>query len=224
MTRSGCPDNRCAVSPNTARSTLHALGGFLFSLLRSGEWWRIPAFLAWMPLFFAGYFPEWTYHWLRDVGGVVTQRALINNHYAITLASAGYILFFTYRRCRDAGDDAANAQGKALQLGVAGLLAFLPMRIEYLPDYFAIPVPEQRRLLLFFAAAKTATWLYLFSIVLRYYVWSGERVFQKMRPLFPSLKHPGEETDASQSPVQPPPRENACPGSLAPPGENEPHE
>ena len=190
----------------------------MFSLLRSNDWWRIPAFLAWIPIFFAGYFPERTFHWLRDLGGVVTQRAITNSHYAVSLACAAYLAFFTFWRCRDAGDESPTAQGKAIQLGIIALLAFLPMRMEYLRDYFAIPVAEHRRLLLFFAAAKTAAWLYLFLVILRYYAWSGDRVFQRMQILFPSVTRNRSKTaPTSVSPDAEKRSESASPGNLSPP-------
>ncbi len=194
----------------------------MFSLLRSNNWWRGLAFLAWIPIFLAGYFPEWTFHWLRDLGGVVTQRAITNSHYAVSLACAAYVAFFTYWRCRDAGDESPAAQGKAIQLGIVALLAFLPMRMEYLRDYLAIPVREHRRLLLFFAAAKTAAWLYLFLIILRYYTWSGDRVFQHMQILFPSVKHGACDTaPMSLRPDAEKRLETASPGNLSPPENNE---
>lgn len=189
----------------------------MFSLLRSNNWWRIPAFLAWVPLFFAGYFPEKTFHWLRDLGGVVTQHAITNSYYTVTLACAAYLAFFTFWRCRDAGDESPTAQGKALQLGIIALLAFLPMRMEYLRDYFAIPVAEHRRLLLFFAAAKTAAWLYLFLLILRYYAWSGDRVFQRLQILFPSVTHDMPKTAPTPGcPDAAKPSESAAPGNLSP--------
>ena len=194
----------------------------MFSLLQSNNWWRVPAFLGWIPIFFAGYFPEWTFHWLRDLGGVVTQRAITNSHYTVSLACAAYVVFFTYWRCRNAGDESPAAQGKAIQLGIVALLAFLPMRMEYLRDYFAIPVAEHRRLLLFFAAAKTAAWLYLFLVILRYYAWGGDSVFQRMQILFPSVKH--SDPDTAPTPLLPDAekhRETASPGNLSPPESNE---
>ncbi|HPO15614.1 MAG TPA: hypothetical protein PLI09_19385 [Candidatus Hydrogenedentes bacterium] len=149
--------------------------------------WRIPAFGLWLIFFAAGLVPEWIYVQLRELGHVVTQRALINNMSLLPLAMTAYITVFFYQRCCEAGLSRPMARGKSFQLFLLALIAFvLPVRLELFMDYLLIPVAEYRRLLFSMIAVKCIAWLYLLSVVCRYYFFNGYRVFIQMPSLFPS--------------------------------------
>lgn len=130
--------------------------------------------------------PEATYEILREWGLVATQRAVVNNHGFIVIGFAAYLVFFTHRRCLEAAVRPMDAFGKALQIGVLALLAFLPLRLEHALNYQHIPVPAYRRLILFMAAAKCLAWVYLLSVLVRYYFLSGLAVYAHMVSIFPS--------------------------------------
>lgn len=153
---------------------------------RQSDFWRWPALVLWLVFFFVGLVPEWVYYRLRDLGAVTTQRALVNSYYLLPFAMAAFLAAFTHWRCREAAVNPSEARGKALQIWVLSLLAFLPIRLEHVWDYLGIPVPEYRRLILTMAAAKGLAWLYLLSLIVRFHLWSGHAVYQRMRSLLPS--------------------------------------
>ncbi len=148
--------------------------------------WRGAALLAWMAIFMMGLFPEVVFYTLREQGYVVSQRAITNNYWTITLASAGFLGWFVFRRCIECQDEVNIALGKGVQVIILALTAFLPLHIQELPLHFAIPIPGLRRLLLTIVAIKGLTWLYLVTLLLRYYFGSGHAVFKNMPLVFPS--------------------------------------
>ncbi len=181
---------------------------------RQHDGWRWPAFFLWMLFFAAGLFPEWVYYQLRDAGQVATQRALTNSFYLLPLAMAGFFAGFVFVRCREAGTGEA-ATGKAVQVWILALVAFLPIRLEQVVDYWNIPVPEYRRLILSMASVKCIAWLYLLSIVFRYHFCSGYRLFQRMPSVFPSSRKASKtahspEAAGPQPPASPPDPEDTA--------------
>ncbi len=148
--------------------------------------WRIPILTLWMAFFVVGLYPEWIYDQMRELGQVAAQRALTNSAWLITLAWAGYMGWFTLRRCREAGDPHASASAKGVQVLLLGLTAFMPLRLENIAEYQYIPVPEYRWILYGMISAKCISWLYLVLVILRYYLFSGHRTFMSMPALFPS--------------------------------------
>jgi hypothetical protein len=141
--------------------------------------------LLWVFFFSIGLFPEWFFFTLREWALVSTRHAWTNSFGLLTPALAGYLLFFSYYRCREGGLTVAESQGKALQIGLFGLLAFLPL--DQVLHYQDIPVLFLRRLVLSLAGAKVLMWLYLFSLILRYYYFGGRGVFVSMFSIFPSM-------------------------------------
>lgn len=150
--------------------------------------WRAPALFLWLVFFAVGLVPEWVYGQLRNMGGVVTQRALINNMSLLPLAMAAYLTLFFYQRCAEAGLPPVETKGKSFQLGLLALIAFvLPVHLEQFMEYMTVPVAEYRRIIFGLIAAKCIAWLYLFSVIGRYYLGNGYRVFVRMPSLFPSV-------------------------------------
>ena len=134
-----------------------------------------------------GLFPEVAFLWLREAGYVVTMRAMINSHWFITLACAGFMGWFTFKRCVECNDYPDVAFGKSVQIMVLSIAAFLPMGIEKVFLYFYyIPDPFYRYLILSVLSVKALAWLYLAILILRYYLVSGHAVFKNIPLLFPS--------------------------------------
>ncbi len=139
-----------------------------------------------MAFFAVGLYPEWVYDQMRELGQVVSQRAMTNSAWLITLSWAAYLGWFTLARCREAGDSPASASAKAMQVLLLGLTAFMPLRLENIAEYQYIPVPEYRWILYGMISAKCIAWFYLELVVLRYYLFSGHTTFVNMPAFFPS--------------------------------------
>lgn len=142
----------------------------------------------WFGFFALGLFPEFFYFFLRDHGHVITSNAMVNSPYLLYFAQVVYLFAFLGRAARRAGLGPVVSQVLAVQLAMVGLLAFLPVRLEELPAYAKIAVRFDRWLILTVCALKIASWLYLLSLLCRYYLWSGGEVFRQMVPVFPSAQ------------------------------------
>lgn len=182
--------------------------------------WSLPNIAAWVVVFAMGLQPEYTFYLLRNVSNVVTQNAFTNSYYLITYAFTVYLVWFAYRACRAADLPVDEAQGKALQIGLIGLLAFLPMRLEQAIYYHQIALPLDRYLNVATGLAKCLAWLYLFSLVLRFYTWEGPDAFARIRGLFPSARHvddpPADEQSEVEVPAVQTPASAPGSGDLAP--------
>ena len=169
--------------------------------------WRLPALLAWLFFLAVGLFPMWTFETVREWGFVATQRALVNSHWMLITAWAGYFALFVLSRCREAGQTTAEAQGRALQVGIIALLAFLPVRLEQAAEFAEIIQPFERRLLFATILAKGLAWVYLLALILQYYLIRGHRAFTGMACLFPSVhmeaaQHQQGAKDKQETPYQ----------------------
>ncbi len=167
----------------------------------SPDLWRLPAFLLWVLLFLIGLVPDEVFRLFRELGHVKTQSALVNSHYLITFCLAGFLGHFTYQRSVDAGTDDLSARGKGLQSAVFGLVAFLPVPWELLPALHDIPKLELRLAVLFACSAKFGAWVYLLSVLVRYYFWSGQAVYQGMSSVLRG-SHTVVHSEAVKWPVQ----------------------
>lgn len=156
------------------------------------DFWRVPTCLLWVVFFLIGLAPERVFLLMREWGHVKSQSALVNSHYLITLGLSGFLAYFTYCRCMEAEMDELTARGKGLQTGIFGLVAFLPVPWALLANFEQIPKLELRLVVLFACGAKSMAWVYLLSVLLRYYLWSGERVYKNMLTFLPSLHQPGD--------------------------------
>lgn len=150
--------------------------------------WRWPNLALWTVFFGIGLFPEYVYTTVRDRAGVLTQAAMVNSVNVLLFGLAGYFAYFTWLRCREAGLTVATSHGKATQLGILSLAAFLPIGLHQLPEYRETFTAEGLRVMYTFAAGKFAIWLYLYLIVVRFYLFSGYRVFERLPALFPSSR------------------------------------
>lgn len=159
--------------------------------------WRVAALLLWMLFFGVALFPDYCYSQLRVEGNVATQHALTNSVHLIYISQVVYFFLFVVRAARSAGLNMALAQVLAVQLAIVSLIAFIPAaQPERIPEYFAIPDPKSRWLILSVCALKIASWLYLFSLVFRFHLDAGTDIFRQMVPVFPS----GREGDGPASP------------------------
>jgi len=159
--------------------------------------WGPVALLLWLGFFTLGLFPDFFYEYLRNEANVVTSRAMVNSVFLLYAALIVYFFGFLYRAARDAGLSSVMAQVLAVQLSMVALLAFLPVRLEYIPDYLRAPDATWRRLILTVCAFKMASWLYLLTLLIRYYLFSGAEVFRQMAPVFPSARNEGAEGEES---------------------------
>ena len=148
--------------------------------------WRGPILLLWTLFFAIGLAPEWCFDYLRYIGKVTTPNALVNSHHLITLALAAYLGLFTYLRSIEANIEPVQAHGKALQVIILALIAFLPVT-RIVVQYNNIPVQSLRNVVIGVTLTKMLAWLYLYTVIIRYYFIDQYRVFKKMRSIFPSV-------------------------------------
>ena len=150
--------------------------------------WRLPNFALWLVFFGIGLIPEPVYDGLRALGAVVTQRAVVNSPYFITVGCAVYLAVFWFHKCREAQFSERVARGSALQHGMVALLAFLPLPPELVLQAPHIPVASIRHLIYGASAVKILAWAYLFLVV-GYSCVSGKWVVSTaMSRLFPSVR------------------------------------
>ena len=147
--------------------------------------WHWLTLWLWGVFFLVGLFPEYVFDWLRILGRVSPHRAMVNSYHVITLSLSAYLYFFSYRRCIEAEASPTEAHGKALQMGIFGLLAFLPVT-QVVMVYRDIPVAGLQKLVLAVGTAKLAAWIYLYTVLIRYYCMGGAQVYRRMRSIFPS--------------------------------------
>ena len=147
---------------------------------QSPDWWRAPALAAWVPLLAAGLAPDMAFDLLREAGRVTTINALVNNAWLVTFALCAFLGTFVAFRCREAGDTGAEAGDKGVQAGLLGLIAFMPFPLENPADLLRVSSPELRWILLGTLASKGILWLYLVSLLLRYYLGGSAEVFRRM--------------------------------------------
>lgn len=152
------------------------------------DYWRVPAMVVWTLFFWMGLLPEESFRLMRTLGRVPTQDALINSCHLITLGFAGYLAFFIFRVCREHGESSDSARGKAMQIGILALAAFIALPLARVVYYSEIPIAEYRRLVLGVATVKYLTWAYLFTLIFRYYCIDGARAFLRLPSLFPSVR------------------------------------
>ncbi len=186
--------------------------------------WDLLTLGAWFIFFAVGLAPEFAFYAVRDAAQVRTSTALVNSSAIITLGFAAYVAFFAFRRCRDTGLSRYLSQGKALEVGLIALVAFLelPARgavfqsrtlVLVLLSLNEIPDRYLQAVVLFVGASKLLAWSYLLSLTIRYHAFGNRRVFSEVPSLFPSMHLAPAEDE--------PDDDAAAPGDFAPPDEAE---
>lgn len=188
--------------------------------------WDLLTLAFWIAFFTIGLAPELFFSLFRHVGGVSSYSALVNSSAIITVTFSLYLALFAYRRCRFAGLTPYLSQGKALEVALLALVAFLELpalrsslqgRRTLLALVLDLGAVEDRYLqgvILFVTASKLLAWIYLFSLVLRYHAFGNRTVFTQVPSMFPSMhRHEHASGDAASS---------AMPGALVPPDAHEP--
>jgi hypothetical protein len=190
--------------------------------------WDLLTLAFWLVFFTIGLAPELFFSTFREAGGVTPYSALVNSSAIITVGFAIYLALFAYRRCRFAGLTQYLAQGKALEVALLALVAFLELpamrasiegRRTLLALVFDLGTVEDRYLqgvILFVSASKLLAWVYLFSLVLRYHAFGNRAVFTQVPSMFPSMHQPEHEVSPETAASS-----NGNPGALAPPVAND---
>lgn len=165
------------------------------------DFWRGPALALWFVFFGVGLVPGLVYVTLRHIGSVATQRALVNSPYFITVAFAVFVGIFCLRRCLSAGVPASPAHDKALQLGVCGLVAFMPFDFASVLETYSNPLvqPLYRWVVYGVGAVKVVTWCYLLSLFIRYYGLGSVNAFADVRVVFFSSRKARQSAKSSSS-------------------------
>lgn len=186
--------------------------------------WDLLTLAFWFAFFAIGLMPELCFSVFRRAGGVSPYTALVNSSAIITVGFSIYIALFAYRRCRSVGLTAYLSQGKALEVALLALVAFLELpamrtgiegRRTLLALVLDLGTVEDRYLqgvILFVTASKLLAWLYLFSLVLRYHAFGNRTVFTQVPSMFPSMHR--REPEQSRELASP---KFDMPGALAPP-------
>lgn len=170
------------------------------------DFWRIPTFVLWLAFFAIGLAPEPAFLLLRDIAGVLPQRALVNSARMITVMMAAYMAVFASNRCIQSGLSQAGAQDRALQIGIMALAAFLPIDFVTLFTLHLNPLAQDKALNYAAGGIKILAWWYLLSLFIRYYLFGQEDAFASMRSLFPSSR---QRAGASPTSVEVPQSDDA---------------
>jgi hypothetical protein len=186
--------------------------------------WDLLTLAFWFVFFAIGLMPELFFAAIRDAANVAPYTALVNSSAVISVAFSVYLALFTYRRCRDAGVAAYLAKGKALEVALVGLVAFLELPsvsatlhvrrtlLALVLDLGELPDVYLRSVILFVAASKLLAWSYLFSLVVRYHAFGNRAVFNQVPSIFPSMHDAKNiESDATA------PARSDAPGAITPP-------
>lgn len=163
--------------------------------LERQPFWELLNTGLWLAFFAVGLEPERFYSVLRQQAGVVTQEAWINSPHLVTLALAGYLAYFAWLRCIEAGMPPGAAHSRAVEIALFGLIGFLwysPAMLLYVNE---IPVADLRLVVWLVVPAKLFAWFYLFTVVMRYVLLGHTAAFADMPGLFPSsrVRRPGGE-------------------------------
>lgn len=156
--------------------------------LKEKDPWRFPVFGLWLLILMIGLIPEPVYYLMRFAGGVVSQRALVNSPYMITIALAVWVMLFVFYACVRCGLSPLQAQDRALQLAVLALVAFLPVDLPTLLTAHSNPLMRARFAIYLAGLTKLLAWWFLLNLIVRYYLLQMEDVFARIPSLFPSAR------------------------------------
>ncbi|MCH8203667.1 MAG: hypothetical protein IID09_00795 [Candidatus Hydrogenedentes bacterium] len=161
--------------------------------------WDLLILGLWSCFFAIGLVPELAFYAFRELAAVPSYVALVNSSAVITIALTAYLAFFADRRCRESGLNNVASHGKALEIAVLGLIAFLEIPakgsifeartlLEIALDFRNLPGRYLQTVVLFVGLSKIVAWLYLYSLVLRYHALGARDVFVRIPSLFPSTR------------------------------------
>lgn len=161
--------------------------------------WDLLTLGLWSIFFAIGLVPELAFYAFREAAAVAPHTALVNSSAVITIAFTAYIAIFAGRSCRDAGLDLAASQGKAVEIAVLALIAFIEIPakgsafeartlFEVLFEVQQLPGRYLQGVVLFVGLSKLLAWLYLYSLVLRYHAFGNHAIFARIPSLFPSSR------------------------------------
>ncbi len=185
--------------------------------------WDLLTLAFWFVFFAVGLAPELCFSALRAAAGVAPYTALVNSSAVITVGFAVYLALFTYRRCRASGITPYLSQGKALEVALVSLVAFLElpavsMTFQSRKTLLALTLDlgslndlYLQGVILFVSASKLLAWAYLISLVIRYHAFGNRAVFTQVPSIFPSMQR---STNAPSEAAAP---RAETPGALAPP-------
>lgn len=172
--------------------------------------WDFFTLSLWTLFFAVGFTPELAFYGLRAISGVTSFTALVNSSAVLTLSLTAYLAFFCYRRCLEWGVSTTIAQGKAMEVAVLSLVAFLEIPakgtifetrtlISIVLEFRDLPGLYLQSVVLFVGVSKLLTWLYLYSLVLRYHAFGNRGVFARIPSLLPSMRNRSSEMPSSNT-------------------------
>lgn len=181
--------------------------------------WDLLTLGLWSCFFAVGFVPELAFAAVRNFAAVPSYVALVNSSAVITIALTVYLAFFTNRCCRASGLGPVASHGKALEIAVLCLVAFLEIPakgsafetrtlFEIVLDFRSLPGRYLQLVVLFVGMSKLAAWVYLYSLVLRYHAFGYRHVFVHIPSIFPSMReeesqNPPDTEALSETPAQP---------------------
>ena len=169
----------------------------------------------WSLFFIVGLAPELFFHGFRIVARVTTHHAFVNSSAVITVGFSAYIAFFVSRQCRRAGLNDGDAHGKALQVGILAMIAFLELPSQsavfgtqtlllLMLQSFHMSDPYLRNVILLVGCCKLISWFYLYSLMLRFHLMGRRHVFSRMPTFFLSHHHTDTSKRNDHSDTHPP--------------------
>ncbi len=186
--------------------------------------WDLLTLAFWFVFFAVGLVPELFFSAIRDLAGVAPYTALVNSSAVITVGFSIYLALFAFRMCRAAGLTPYLSQGKALEVALVSLVAFLELPamsatfqgrrtlLALALDMSSLGDLYLQGVILFVSASKLLAWAYLFSLVIRYHAFGNRTVFTEVPSIFPSMHR--ADRSAPEEPVSP---SDQSPGAIAPP-------
>lgn len=183
----------------------------------------MPTLMLWLVFLAAGLDPEFVFDRLRQAAWVVPHKAVINSSHVITVVFSGYVAMFTFNECRRLRLSSPEALIRAVQVGILGIFAFLPLSLTL--DLWqeansihgtSFVVMTYRSLAFSVWPAKLVAWGILAVTVTRYYLLGNDLAFVTsfwfVRPASDTGFQP--EANTGQPPLDP----HAAPGRPSPTG------
>jgi len=142
--------------------------------------WAVGLLGLWSLFFAASLMPSLTLLLIREISGVFSSSSRLYSPYIVTLGCALYLFGFVTRRCEESGLDSGESRVRGFYAFVLGLLAFLDFPIGALIRLSDVIDVTDRLIILAAIPIKILAWFYLFSLILRYYLWGNAQVFALM--------------------------------------------